>query len=56
MLDGPDVAVDIVVITGRSIDRDDLRHGGQMPLLYIQVSNQVIPVEKTGLPGGIGTM
>ena len=38
MLDGADIAVDIVVITSWSIDRDDLGHRGQMPLADIQVS------------------
>jgi hypothetical protein len=46
MFDGLDVAVDIIVITGRSIDRDDLRYSGQMPLLDIQVADELVPIQK----------
>ncbi len=56
MLDRPDVGRDIVVITGRSIDRDDLGHCRQMPLADIQVPNQLIPVEETRLPRTIGAI
>ena|SRR6266446_3855255 len=53
MLDRLNIGRDIGVITGRSIDRDDLGHRGQMPLTDIEVSNQVVPVQKTGLPGSV---
>src|SRR5947209_2773220 len=56
MLDGLDVAVDIAVITSRSVDRDDLHHRGQMPLIDIQVADELVPIQKTGLPRAIRTL